>query len=159
MVVHVVRVGRAGLTNIPLCTKPDQFGCAIGYRSYGKPQSLSNIPADLACTNPGALGGGKAKMKGSFFRARGATYSPDLGMDFTATWGLFRAFFTAECVKAPSGGEVLQIDYVEGDMRKHVIDLTKVIGFGTHVFDYQWPLDDLVELVRSQRDAKLKAMP
>jgi hypothetical protein len=98
-------------------------------------------------------------MKGSFFKSRGATYSPDLGSDFTANWGLFREFFTAECVKAPSGGgQVLQIDYVEGDKRKHVIDLSRVIGFGLHVFDYQFPLDDLVELVRTQRDAKL-SMP
>jgi hypothetical protein len=148
-------------SNIPLCTAPDQFGCAIGYRSYGKPMSLSNIPADLACTNPGALAGGKVLMHGSFFKSRGATYSKDLGADFTANWGLYRDFFSAECVMAPSGGQVLQIDYpnADGDMRKQPIDLSVVVGFGTHVFDYQFPLDDLVELVRTQRDAKLAAKP
>jgi hypothetical protein len=81
-------------------------------------------------------------------------------MDFTANWGLFRDFFSAECVAAPSGGQVLRIDYTDAaDMRKQPIDLTKVIGFGLHVFDYQFPLDDLVELVRTQRDAKLAAGP
>jgi Protein of unknown function (DUF3089) len=148
-------------SNIPLCTAPDQVGCAIGYRAYGVPQSLSSISADLACTNPGALGGGKVLMKGAFFRSRGTNYSSDLGAEFTAPWGLFRDFFTAECVAAPSGGEVLQIDYTDapGDMRPHFLDLSRVIGFGLHVFDYQFPLDDLVELVRTQREAKLAAMP
>jgi hypothetical protein len=145
--------------NIPLCKAPDQVGCAIGYRSYGVPQSLSSIAADLACTNPGALGGGKVMMKGSFFKSRGTNYSMDLGTDFTATWGLYRNFFSAECVSAPSGGQVLQIDYAEGDSREHFLDLSRVVGFGLHVFDYQFPLDDLVELVRSQREAKLAKMP
>jgi hypothetical protein len=148
-------------SNIPLCTAPDQVGCAIGYRAYGAPQSLSSISANLACTNPGALGGGKVLMKGSYFRSRGTNYSSDLGPEFTATWGLFRDFFTAECVDAPSGGQVLLIDYTDapGDMRTQFLDLSTVIGFGLHVFDYQFPLDDLVELVRSQREAKLAAMP
>jgi hypothetical protein len=148
-------------SNIPLCTAADQFGCAIGYRAYGAPQSLSGITASLACTNPGALEGGKVLMKGSFFRSRGTNYSMDLGADFTATWGLFRDFFSAECVQAPSGGEALVIDYTDaaGDMRAQFLDLSRVIGFGLHVFDYQFPLDDLVELVGSQRDAKLAAMP
>ena len=148
--------------NIPLCKSADQVGCAIGFRSYGKTQSLSNIPADLACTNPAALGGGKVLTKGAFFKSRGATYSPDLGPEFTANWGLFRNFFTAECVNAPSGGgQVLQIDYTDAadDKRKHFLDLSKVIGFGLHVFDYQWVLDEMIEVVGKQRDVKLTAKP
>jgi len=146
--------------NIPLCTANDQVGCSIGYRAYGPTQSLSSISATLACTNPGALAGGKVLMRGSYFKSRGTNYSADLGTEFTGTWGLFRNFFTAECVAAPSGGKVLQIAYTaEPDMRKQFLDLSVVIGFGLHVFDYQFPLDDLVELVRSQREAKLAAMP
>lgn len=147
--------------NIPLCTAPEQVGCAVGYRAYGAPQSLDGIAADLACTNPGALGGGKVLMKGSFFKSRGTNYSMDLGADFTASWGLFRDFFSAECVTTPSGGQVLLIDYTDapGDMRARFLDLSRVVGFGLHVFDYQFPLDDLVELVRAQREAKLTAMP
>jgi hypothetical protein len=154
------RLSASTFANIPLCSAPDQTGCAIAYQAYGVPQSLGSIAADLACTNPGALGGGKAVMKGAFFKSRGGSYSPDLGADFTANWGLYRNFFTAECVSAPSGGQVLQIDYTNeaGDMRAKFLDLSTVIGFGLHVFDYQFPLDDLVELVRSQRKAKL-AMP
>ena len=155
------RLTATTFSDIPLCTAPDQFGCAVAYQSYGAPQSLDSIAAGLACTNPGALGGGKVLMKGSYFKSRGTNYSSDLGPDFTATWGLFRDFFTAECVAAPSGGQVLQIDYANapGDMRAQFLDLTRVIGFGLHVFDYQFPLDDLVELVRKQRDTKLAAMP
>ena len=149
----------SSFSNIPLCTKDDQFGCAIGFRAYGEPQSLSGITANLACTNPSALGGGKVLTKGAFFKSRGTNYSEDLGSEFTATWGLFRNFFSAECVDTPSGGKVLLIDYTTeaGDMREHFLDLSRVIGFGLHVFDYQFVLDDLVELVRKQRDAKLAA--
>jgi hypothetical protein len=155
------RLTATTFSDIPLCTAPDQVGCVVAYQAYGVPQALDSISAGLACTNPGALGGGKALMKGSFFKARGTNYSSDLGPEFTATWGLFRDFFTAECVAAPSGGQVLQIDYANapGDMRPQFLDLTRVIGFGLHVFDYQFPLDDLVELVREQRDTKLAAMP
>ena len=87
----------------------------------------------------------------------GTNYQMPLGPEFTASWGLFRNRFTAECVKAPTGGEVLVIDYVADDNRIKPIDLSTVILFGLHVYDYQFPLDDLIELVRSQRDAKLKA--
>jgi hypothetical protein len=155
------RLTADSFSNIPLCTAPDQVGCAIGYQAYGAPQSLDTIAAGLACTNPGALGGGKVVMKGAFFRSRAASYSSDLGPEFTASWGLFRDFFTAECVAAPSGGQVLRIDYTDtpGDLRARFLDLSRVIGFGLHVFDYQFPLDDLVELVRAQRDAKLAARP
>ena len=147
--------------NIPLCSDPRQLGCAVGYQTYGPEQSLRSIAADLACTNPGALAGGKAVMKGAFFPSAGANYSPDLGRDFAAPWGLFRGFFTAECVKAPSGGEVLQIAYadVPGEMREQFLNLEREVGFGLHVFDYQFTIDDLIELVRSQRDAKLAATP
>jgi Protein of unknown function (DUF3089) len=146
-------------SNIPLCKEPTQFGCAVAFATYGAPQSLANVSASSVCTNPGALGGGKVMMKGSFFRSAGTNYQDPLPPEFTAYWGLFRNRFTAECVKAPSGGEVLVIDYVPGDMRIKPVDLSTVILAGLHVFDYQFPLDDLIELVRSQRDAKLKAGP
>ncbi|MDD9941365.1 MAG: DUF3089 domain-containing protein [Myxococcales bacterium] len=163
--VSAVLIG-GGLTadtfdNIPLCTAPDQTGCAVGYQAYGPNMSLSGVRAGLACTNPGALGGGKVMMRGAYFLSRGAKYSDDLGEDFTATWGLFRDFFSGECVEAPSGGQVLRIDYTEDpdDVREHFLDLDTVIGFGLHVFDYQFPLDDLLDLVASQREAKLAEGP
>jgi hypothetical protein len=151
-------------SNIPLCTKPDQFNCAIGYRSYGEPNPPKGtaIPANLACTNPGALGGGPAVMKGSFFQSAGSDYAPPLGPDFTAHFGLFRGLFTAECKPAPQGGgQYLEVKYTDapGDMRKHFLDLSKEIAFGTHVFDYDYPTDDLIELVRSQSEAMMKAKP
>lgn len=150
--------------NIPLCSKPDQFNCAVGYRSYGQPTPPKGdaIPADLACVNPAALGGGSAVLHGSFFQSKGSPYAPALGADFTAHFGLFRDFFKAECKPAPSGGgQYLEIDYANqpGDMRKHFLDLSKEIGFGLHVFDYNFVMDDMVELVRTQAAAMSKAKP
>jgi hypothetical protein len=150
--------------NIPLCEKPDQFGCAVGYRTYGAPKpptASSNVPAGLACVNPAAMGGGKAMLKGSYFHSKGSNYAPALGADFTAHFGLFRGFFTGECKDAPGGGKVLEIDYsnMSGDMRKHFLDITREYGFGLHVFDYNFLMDDLLDLVKSQEDAMVKAKP
>lgn len=148
--------------NIPLCTSADQFGCAVGYRSYGAPSPPTGtaVSASLACTNPAALAGGRAIARGSFFVSRGSVYAPDLGPDFTAPWGLFRDFFSAECAAAPSGGQYLRIEYANtaGDMRDQFLDLSVEIGGGLHVFDYNVMLDDLVELVGKQAAAKARTM-
>lgn len=145
-------------SNIPVCTKADQIGCVIGYRSYGQPTPPKGdaIPANLACVNPAALMGGSALSKGAYFHSKGSEYAPALGPDFTANFGLFRNFFSAECKPAPSGGgQYLEINYANApdDMRKKFLDLSKEIGFGTHVFDYNFVLDDLLALVQSQEAA------
>ena len=59
------------------------------------------------------------------------------------------------------GGQYLEIDYAgkADDKRKHFLDLTREIGFGLHVFDYNFLMDDMVELVRSQAAAMSKAKP
>jgi hypothetical protein len=149
--------------NIPLCAKADQFGCAVGYRTYGEPTPPTGtaVPAGLACVNPAAIGGGSALLKGSFFNSKGSNYAPPLGDDFTAHFGLFRNFFTGECKDAPGGGRVLEINYANmpDDKRAKFLDLSKEIGFGLHVFDYNFLMDDLVELVRSQSNAMAKAKP
>ncbi|HKU38806.1 MAG TPA: DUF3089 domain-containing protein [Polyangiales bacterium] len=154
-------VGTSTFMNIPLCQKPDQFGCAVGYRTYGQPTPPMGtaVSATLGCVNPAAMGGGKALLKGSFFHSKGSNYAPALGDDFTAHFGLFRNFFTGECKTAPSGGQYLEIAYakMDGDPRKEFLDLSREIGGGLHVFDYNFLMDDLIDLVRSQAEAKAKA--
>jgi len=150
-------------SNIPLCSKPDQFGCLVGYRTYGEPTPPTGtaIPANLACVNPAALGGGSAVLKGSYFHSKGSTYAPALGAEFSAHFGLFRDFFTGECKPAPGGGQYLEINYTgtSSDMRKHFLDITREYGFGLHVFDYNFLMDDLLALVKSQEDAMVAAKP
>jgi hypothetical protein len=149
--------------NIPLCAKPDQFGCSVGYRTYGEPTPPTGtaVPAGLACVNPAALGGGSALLKGAFFHSKGSNYAPALGADFTGHFGLFRNFFTGECKDAPGGGKVLEINYANmaDDKRAKFLDLSTEIGFGLHVFDYNFLMDDLVALVQSQSEAMVKAKP
>jgi hypothetical protein len=149
--------------NIPICDKPDQFNCAVGYRTYGKPTPPTGtaVPAGLSCVNPAALGGGSAVLKGAFFHSKGSNYAPALGDQFTAHFGLFRGFFSGECKDAPGGGKYLEIDYtnMSGDMRNHFLDLSTEIGFGLHVFDYNFLMDDLIALVASQSAAMAKAKP
>jgi hypothetical protein len=149
--------------NIPLCAKVDQFGCSVGYRTYGEPTPPTGtaVPASLACVNPAAIGGGSAMLKGAFFHSKGSNYAPALGADFTGHFGLFRNFFTGECKDAPGGGQILEIDYANqaDDKRAKFLDLSTEIGFGLHVFDYNFLMDDLVDLVRSQSEAMVKAKP
>lgn len=109
--------------------------------------------------NPAAILGTGPKLKGSFFSSAGSDYAPKLSADFTAHWGLFRNFFTGECKDAPSGGKYLEIAYVDGDMRKHFLDVDREYGFGLHVFDYAFLMDDLLDLVKAQEDAMVKAKP
>lgn len=150
-------------SNIPVCSKPDQFGCVVGYRTYGKPTPPTGtaIPANLACVNPAALMGGHAILKGSFFNSKGSSYAPALGADFTAHWGLFRNFFSGECKDAPGGGKYLEIDYTKmpDDKRKEFLNITREYGFGLHVFDYAFLMDDLLDLVDAQTKAMVKAKP
>ncbi|HKU43982.1 MAG TPA: DUF3089 domain-containing protein [Polyangiales bacterium] len=150
-------------SNIPLCSKPDQFGCVVGYRTYGAPTPPTGtaIPANLACVNPAALMGGHAILKGAFFNSKGSSYAPALGPDFTAHWGLFRGFFSGECKDAPSGGKYLEIDYTKmaGDKRDKFLNISREYGFGLHVFDYAFLMDDLLDLVHAQSEAMAKAKP
>ncbi|MEO8605081.1 MAG: pectin acetylesterase-family hydrolase [bacterium] len=149
--------------NLPLCTDADQTGCVIAYRTYADgfaPTGGSNVQdptLDTACTNPAALGGGKAHFA--------ATYLPlfanqpafrvgmDIGLPITTPFAVLRDFYSGECVKDDQGKSYLKIgvDPAVGDQRNNPIPFDNPIftpGFlGTHILDYNFPLGDLHALV------------
>jgi hypothetical protein len=150
--------------NLPLCTAADQTGCVIAYRSYAAgfpPANGSNVVGpegmDTACTNPAALGGGKAYFSGTYlplvinqpvFRI-----GTDIGLPIATPFALFRDFYTGECVKDDRGRSYLQIAVEPGggDARQNPIPFDSGVlspGFlGTHIIDYNFAMADLIDLV------------
>ncbi len=160
--------------NLPLCTSDDQPGCVIAYRSYAAdhpPTSGSNDVGaegmDNACTNPAALGGGKAYFHKSILpiTANQAIFrvGVDLGLDITTPFALYSDFFTGECAKDEHGGSYLRIgvEPQSGDQRLDPINFQAVIlapnFLGTHIIDYNWGLGDLIDLVDQKATALREA--
>lgn len=155
--------------NIPLCTSAAQTGCVIAFRTYAEgfaPTDNSNAPGDptmdQACTNPAALGGGE----GVFTRAYLPTFAYQPLFDpgpspYDTPFVLYRSFYAGECVPDANGYSYLEIRERPGvgDLRAGVVDFTRPLftpGFlGTHVLDWNFPLGELLALVKT----KAAAMP
>jgi hypothetical protein len=156
--------------NIPLCKDPSQVGCVVAYRAFAatNPPSMSRAAGGQisACTNPAALAGGAALLKGSFLATRIDSFFvyPVAGTGITAPWVLYRNYFEAECIRGDSD-QYLEIRFGDDpeDMRERFLDLDSVagstLGLGLHVLDYHLALDDLVDLVGTQAAAKRAANP
>src|SRR5260221_6775570 len=106
---------------LPLCTDADQTGCIIAYRSYADgfpPANGSNVVdpdagLDTACTNPAALGGGKAHFSSTYLPLHvnqpAFQVGMDLGVPISTPFAVYHDFYTGECVKDDRGRSYLQI--------------------------------------------------
>jgi hypothetical protein len=163
------------LKNIPICTKPAEVGCVIAYSSYAKeapPTAASGLfgkesdGQQVACTDPATLAGNTGRYKGSFFpltfvnplfKADGADKLPsDLGTESV----LYRDVFRGTC-QNKDGFNYLEVslEMADNDPRPKAPYRnagSEGIGFGMHVVDYAFALDDLISAVRMQADAALK---
>jgi hypothetical protein len=159
--------------NLPLCTSNEQSGCVIAYRSYAAdfpPTNGSNDAGaagmDNACTNPAALGGGKAYFHKSILplNANQPVFrvGVDVGLDITTPFALYSDFFTGECAKDEHGNSYLRVavEPQSGDQRVNPINFSAPVlapnFLGTHIIDYNWGLGDLIELV-DQKATALRA--
>jgi hypothetical protein len=159
--------------NLPLCTTADQTGCVIAYRSYADgypPAGGSNVVGpdgmDTACTNPAALGGGKAYFGGTYLPLHSNqplfNVGKDVGLQIQTPFSLYREFFTGECVRDDHNRSYLRVGVEpgSGDMRLNPIDFTNPVltpsFLGTHILDYNWSMGDLITLVE-EKAAALKA--
>jgi hypothetical protein len=156
--------------NLPLCTRADQTGCVITYAAFAAdaPPAANRSMAGLesACTNPAALGGGPAVYKGSYFPTNRTDYTTySFGAEFSEPWALYRGLFQGECINAANGARHLSIKYVDvpDDKRVRFLDFSKVrgaeVGLGLHVFDYNFAVDDLLDVVAKQAAAKAAQRP
>ncbi|MGH7788440.1 MAG: pectin acetylesterase-family hydrolase [Candidatus Binatia bacterium] len=156
--------------NLPLCTADEQTGCIVAYRSYADgfaPTGGSNDPGgeglDMACTNPAALGGGKALFSGTYLPLSANQplfrIGMDLGLPIETPFALFEDFYAGECVRDAEGHSYLRISVEpgSGDLRTNPIPFNHGVlapGFlGTHILDYNFPLGDMIELVRIKAEA------
>ncbi len=158
----------------PLCRKPSQTGCVIAYVSFrdtlpppAKTRFGKSDKPDLevACTNPAALGGGKADMNGAFAAGRSWEMARDTG-PWSKSGTPKTAFVTlpgllsAQCANT-DGANYLSVhvnadpadartDDVPGDV---VAGKTVLADWGLHLIDVSLAYDDLVGLVPQQLTA------
>jgi len=149
--------------NLPLCTDADQTGCVIAYRSYADgypPVGDNNVvdpTLDTACTNPAALGGGKAQFAGTylplFANQPAFRVGMDIGLPIDTPFALLRDFYSGECTKDDRGKSYLKIsvDPADGDQRTNPVPFDNALFspslLGMHVLDYNFPLSELLDLV------------
>jgi hypothetical protein len=152
--------------HIPVCTKPAQTGCVIGYNSFLADQPpapgafFGTAPPGMEaiCANPAALGGGKGTFK--------ASYAPDVvrlaGLEhllpgINTPFVVHHELYSGECVQR-NGFHYLAISAnpKPGDQRQMLLLGAGALGgpnFGLHFADYNFSLGDLIDIVRKQAKA------
>jgi hypothetical protein len=145
---------------VPVCTRPEELGCVIGFRSYRPGSSPSNAtwaPApgqDSVCVNP-------ADVSGNAYHWFSRTILPSSreagryihGIEgVTTPFVQFRDLYAGRCVDGPGGQRHLEVWYAPaaGDRREPPIDLGAVLfgtDLGLHILDFQFPQGDLIDLV------------
>lgn len=144
--------------NVPYCTRDDEVGCVVAYRSHrewSETPSLQRVPHGhrAMCVNPGGLADAAE-------RAPLRAYFPRLdvlrGIDGVKTpYVLYRDLYTARCVDGREGKRTLEIaemDEPDG-MRTSPIDLSAWrwgTRMGTHGLDFQFAQGNLIEMVRKR---------
>lgn len=158
----------------PLCRAATQIGCVVAYVSFrdtAPPPVKSRFgksekpELEVACTNPAALGGGKADVRGAFAAGRSWEMARVTGpWSKTATpktaFVALPGLLSAHCVSA-DGANYLSVhvnadpkdaraDDVPGDV---VVGTTILADWGLHLIDVSLAYDDLVGLVPQQLGA------
>ncbi len=156
---------------IPLCRAATQTGCAIAWVSFRDtvpppPKTrfgrADDAALEVACTNPAALGGGRAETHAAFAAGRSWEMARDTG-PWSKTGTVKTAFVTlpgllnAQCA-GTDGANYLAIhvnadpadprtDDVPGDV---AVGKTVLADWGLHLIDVSEVYDDLVALVPQQ---------
>lgn len=155
----------------PLCRKAEQAGCVVAYVSFREtapPPANSRFGKTdkpgmaVACTNPGALSGGKAQVAPVFAAGRSwemarATGPWNKAGDVKTPYVALPALLSAEC-KSDGGANWLAVsvaadpadprtDDVPGDL---VNGDTVLADWGLHLIDVSLAYDTLVGLVPQQ---------
>ncbi len=146
--------------SIPLCRQVGQTGCALVWDSYAaddksKPIFGRSLVPGLegGCTNPAALGGGKAGLKAYFHKPPTA---PAEDPPYVEVVGQL----SGECVK-DDGGATFRVSVEPtpfADALKSILSTSASLeGWGDHILDYSLPQGDLIDLVDAQGQAWVKA--
>jgi hypothetical protein len=150
----------------PLCTQDSQRGCVITVNSYAKgyePTSTYGMAfgvgagQDIACTNPGALGGGKARLGGAYLYDKyHSSFAPPVSTGVTTTFGVFGDYYTGECLPSANGFSFFEIaaEPNAGDKRTNPVPFGNILYtpaiLGLHLLDYNFPTQELLDAVRKR---------
>jgi hypothetical protein len=171
---------RGGAFNhVPACRSKKQRHCVVAYSVFNEPPppdpsfgtptgalvqgvvGAGRTDLEVLCTNPAALGGGEAPLQTLIPTSR---FPGTIGLGIRVTfigdpptastpWVQPQDHYTGGCVNS-NGANVLMISPV-GSARKLVP--VPDAGWGLHLADVNIALGNLVDLVRSQSRAYLKA--
>ena len=151
---------RGGTTkNIPACTRPDETGCIVAYRSYAAgehvdPDRWAPPPGhETVCVNPAPTAEPR-HLSRSYFAVWPELRRFMHGIEgVTTPFVMLRGFFTARCVRGPEGYAWLEVSSAAAadDTRKSPVDLHdrrfRIGKLGLHVLDMQLTQGDLVDMV------------
>jgi hypothetical protein len=154
-----------------LCTSPHEAGCVIAYSTFANPppkNSIFSIPGQgislpdetarsgvsVACTNPGALGGGSASLSASFTIGHtGYWWAPADPAPSTVTtpWVSYPGLFTAQCMHRGDASWLSVTRNGSPSAWPHLfIDTPE---WGLHRYDMSVALDALIRDVASAEGA------
>jgi hypothetical protein len=149
--------------DLPPCTDRAQVGCLLSYATYDAASPPPGIfdAGPAPCTNPAALGGGRATLRPAFVVGPVTALGGSGGIPFadaaaapeiTTTWVGYPDFVSGECVDDGKFGYLsVTIDADPTDPRTD--DLagdTLGAEWGLHNLDVNIALDDLVAVVGAQ---------
>jgi hypothetical protein len=156
--------------NIPACTRADEIGCILAYRTYAAGERVEAdrwAPAaghETVCVDPSAIDGPAsaaqqaAQHQHRFSRTYFAVWPELRGFmhgidDVTTPFVLLRDFYGARCVRGPDGFAWLEASVAPaaGDTRRSPVELRdrrfRIGKLGLHVLDLQFAQGDLVDMV------------
>lgn len=157
-------------STIPTCQTPEELGCVLAWRTYAAelPPAPGNqspdVPGDdVACTNPAALDGSPARGRGAIFPT--FTHQEfvfpkiDFGAAIDTPFVLIRDFYSLSCQLDSDGLHFLAVapDPAPGDVRVDPIDVGAPLFspefLGMHVFDYNYAMQDILDIVAAKAEA------
>jgi Protein of unknown function (DUF3089) len=149
------------------CRSLRQLGCVVAFSTFNGPvpedalfgRARGNL--EVLCTNPGALGGGSARLTSIY---PSEPFAPGTGIALAISilgvtqpspptpWVELRGAYTGRCSRA-GGASVLQTAPRAG---APTFNPSPDAGWGLHLTDANIALGDLVDLVRAQAARYLK---
>lgn len=159
--------------HVEACSEPGQTGCVIAYNSFAAeappgPSSVfgrvtdvfANEPIDsdgeVFCTEPAALAQNTSRYRGSYIALKLNNPSftspkPIEGVD--TRFALYRDYFRGTCAHKDDAHYLsISAEPSEDDARKpeYRQSALESLGFGTHMVDFSFALDDLLDAVALQ---------
>lgn len=161
--------------NIPVCSRPGETGCIVGYHAYleGEHVDVDVAPwrpppgRETVCIDPSALDAGTPFEERHRFTRAYFTVWPELrrymrGVDgVTTPFVLLKDFYVGRCIRASGGYGYLEVapSPQKGDSRVSPVDLAdrriRIGNLGLHVLDMQLLQGDLIDMV-ARRAAALR---